>query len=249
MHSSSDPAGTTAGCSPSCSRRACTGPDQPARERWTAASGRKRLARSSPRLAAPTPHPRPCSIPHVFRIESRDPHSRCSPEQPAQSGSRPPDRRTDRRHGRVGLRQELARLRHALRGRPAALRRDVLAVRAPVPRPHGPPRGGPHRRRAARDRHRPDQSRAHLAQHGRHDDRAERSPEAAVRPRVAPALPQLLATGATRHTGVDLRQPRGARSRERQPAHRDLPGEDPEELRRGRGARAAGSAGLRPHPR
>ena len=38
-------------------------------------------------------------------------------------------------------------------------------------------------------------------------------------------------------------------TRDRQPAHRDLPGEDPEELRRGRGARPARSAGVRPHPR
>ena len=187
--------------------------------------------------------------PHVLRIESRHPHSRSAPEQPAQSRPRHPDRRAGRGHRRVGLGQELARVRHAVRRRSAPLRRDVLAVRAAVPRSHGPSRRGPHRRRAAGDRDRPDQSGAHVAQHGRHDDRAERPPEAAVRARLAPVLPQLLAPRAARHAGVDLRQPRRARARRRLPPHRDLPGEDPEELRRGRGARAARGTGLRAHPR
>ena len=56
-------------------------------------------------------------------------------------------------------------------------------LRAPVPRPHGPAGGRPRRRRAAGDRDRPDQPGAHLALDGRHDDRAERPPEAAVRAR------------------------------------------------------------------
>ena len=71
-------------------------------------------------------------------------------------------------------------LRHAVCRRPAALRRDLQRLCAPVPRPHGPPGGRPRRRRAAGDRDRPDQPGAQLAQHGRHDDRAERPPEAAV---------------------------------------------------------------------
>ena len=56
-------------------------------------------------------------------------------------------------------------------------------LRAPVPRPHGPAGGRQGRGRAAGDRHRPDQPGAQLALDGRHDDRAERSPEAALRAR------------------------------------------------------------------
>ena len=64
-------------------------------------------------------------------------------------------------------------------------------VRAPVPRPHGQAAGRSHRRHSAGDRHRPDQSGAHLALDRRHDDRAQRSPEAAVRARRAAVLPRL----------------------------------------------------------
>ncbi len=48
---------------------------------------------------------------------------------------------------------------------------------------------------------------AHVALDRRHDDRAERPPEAAVRARGAPALPRLRRAGASRHAGND---PRGA---------------------------------------
>ena len=87
--------------------------------------------------------------------------------------------------GRVRLGQVLAGLRHALRRRAAALRRDLLALRAAVPRPHGQAAGRLDRRHPAGDRHRPDQPGAHLALDRRHDDRAQRSPEAAVRARRA----------------------------------------------------------------
>ena len=105
-------------------------------------------------------------------------------------------------------------VRHAVRRRPAALRRDLLGLRAPVPRPHGPARGRPRRGRAAGDRHRPDQPGAQLALDGRHDDRAQRPPEAAVRPRRAAVRPQDRAAGAPRHADTiyaDLvRRARGA---------------------------------------
>ena len=163
----------------------------------------------------------------------------------AQPRPRHPDRRAGRRDRRLGLGQELAGVRHAVRRRPAPLRRDLLAVRAAVPRPHGPARGGPHRGRAAGDRDRPDQPGAHLAQHGRHDDRAERSPEAAVRARRAALLPPVRAAGAARLGRVDPRQPRGARRAGRRPApDGDVPGAGAEEFRRGRGARAPRGAGL-----
>ena len=51
---------------------------------------------------------------------------------------------------------------------------------------------------SAGDRHRPDQPGAHLALDRRHDDRAQRSPEAAVRARRAAVLPALRPAGAAR---------------------------------------------------
>ena len=93
--------------------------------------------------------------------------------------------RAHRRHGRVGLGQVLAGVRHAVCRRPAPLRRDLLALRAAVPRPHGQAAGRLDQRDPAGDRHRPDQPGAHLALDRRHDDRAQRSPEAAVRARRA----------------------------------------------------------------
>ena len=54
---------------------------------------------------------------------------------------------------------------------------------------------------SARHRHRPDEPGAHLALDRRHDDGAERSPEAAVRARRRAALPRLRPAGAARHAG------------------------------------------------
>jgi hypothetical protein len=102
--------------------------------------------------------------------------------------------------GPSGVGQVEPRVRHAVRGRPAALRRDVLGLCAAVPRPHGPAAGRPRGRRAARDRDRPDQPGAQLALDGRHDDRAQRPPEAAVR-RAQPNCSTAShgAAGAPRH--------------------------------------------------
>ena len=77
-------------------------------------------------------------------------------------------------------------------------------VRAPVPRPHGQAAGRRDRGHPAGDRDRPDQPGAHLALDGRHDDRAERPPEAAVRARGAAVLPRLRPAGDARHAAVDL---------------------------------------------
>ena len=118
--------------------------------------------------------------------------------------------RAHRRDRRERLGQVVARVRHGVRRRPAPLRRDVLAVRAPVPRPHGQAAGRPHRRHPARDRDRPDEPRAHVALDRRHDDRAQRSREAAVRARRGAVLPQLRPRGAPRRRRVDLPRARSA---------------------------------------
>ena len=112
-------------------------------------------------------------------IEQRNPHSRRPPAQPQEPRSRPAYRPDDGRDRPVGLGQIEPRVRHALRGRPAPLRRNLQRLRAPVSRPDGPAAGGSRGRRAARHRDRPDQSGAQFALDRRHDDRAERSPEAA----------------------------------------------------------------------
>ena len=131
-------------------------------------------------------------------------HSRRAPEQSQESRPRAADERADRRHRRVRLGQVVAGVRHALRGRSAPLRRNVLAVRAAVSRSHGSSAGRSHRRHSAGDRHRPDQSGAHLALHRRHDDGAQRSPEAAVLARRAAVLPRVRALRCKRDSAQSI---------------------------------------------
>ena len=152
-------------------------------------------------------------------------HPRCPPAQPEEPGPGHPHRRDDGGDRAQRLGQEQPGVRHAVCRGPAAVCRDLQRLRAPVPRPHGPACRRPGRRRAAGHRHRPDQPGAHLAFHGRHDDRAERPPEAAVRPR-RPAVRQAdRAAGAARHAGDDLRRPAGESRRGGQPpARAHLPG-------------------------
>ena len=107
--------------------------------------------------------------------------------------------------GVSGFRQVLAGLRHPLCRGPAALYRDLFALRAAVPRPHGTAPGGPHRGNSPGHRHRPDQSGAHLALHRRDDDRDQRSPQAAVCPRGAAVLPGLRPAGAARYGRIHSR--------------------------------------------
>src|SRR5439155_816465 len=109
-----------------------------------------------------------------------------APEQPQEPRSRPAAQRADRRHRRVGFGQVVAGVRHLVRGRPAPLRRDLLPLRPAVPRPHGQAAGRVDLGNSARYRHRPDQPGAHLALDRRHDDRAQRSPEAPVRAHSLP---------------------------------------------------------------
>ncbi len=105
---------------------------------------------------------------------------------------------------------------------PAPLRRDVQRLRAPVPRAHGPPGGRQGRGRAAGDRDRPDQPGAELALDGRHDDRAERPPEAAVRARRRAVRQGDREARPPRHAGDDLRRADGAH-RERARRGREEP--------------------------
>ena len=62
--------------------------------------------------------------------------------------------RADRHHRALGLREELARVRHPLRRGPAALHRVALHLRQAVPRAHAEAAGGPARGDRAGGRHR-----------------------------------------------------------------------------------------------
>src|SRR5690606_16244731 len=66
----------------------------------------------------------------------RHPHPRRPPEQPEEPRPRPAAGRTDGDHRRIGLRQVLAGLRHAVCRGPASLRGNLQSLCAPVPRPH-----------------------------------------------------------------------------------------------------------------
>ncbi|TSE20612.1 hypothetical protein Taqua_02396 [Tepidimonas aquatica] len=211
---------------------------------------------------APLPYPRepshdrPPAVAHRRPLHRRrgralargDPHPRCASAQPAQPGRRHPHRSDHRGHGAQRFGQVVAGVRHPVRRRPAALRRNLLGVRAPVSGPHGQARGRPHRRCAPRDRHRPDQSGAQLALHGGHDDRTERPPQAAAGARRAVVRPDDGAGGARRHPGQHCRGDPCARRGGRGPAlgadlHRDLAGRHPAR------DRAAVAGGQRLHPR
>ena len=167
-------------------------------------------------------------------------------EPQPEPGPDPEHRRADRDHGRERLGQKFARLRHALRRRTASLRRNVLALCATVPRPHGQTPGGPHRRHPAGDCDRPDESGAQFAQHGRHDDRAQRPPQAAVCPRCHAVLPRLRQARAQGQPRVNLHGTGPARARfRRSEARRHLRGAGACQLYRRGSAGIPRPAGLR----
>ena len=110
-----------------------------------------------------------------------------------------------------------------------------------------------HRRHSARDRHRPDQSGAHLALDRRHDDRAQRSPEAAVSraPRSCIAAAAARRCGATRRRRIYARAERARGAGRGDPRlRRHVPGAGAGELhRRPKCTQLLEAAGLHAHPR
>ena len=118
-------------------------------------------------------------------------HSRRSRAQPQEHHPRAPAQRADRLHRALGVGEELARVRHDLRGGAAPLRRVALLLRPAVPRPDGEARRRLHRGALAGDLDRPE---VHLPQppvDGRDHHRDLRLPPGAVRPDRTPALPQV----------------------------------------------------------
>ncbi len=85
-----------------------------------------------------------------------------------------PARRVDLLDRRLGLGQELARLRHALCRRAKALRREPLELRPPVPGPDAQARGRSDRRALPLDLDPAEDRRAQPAVHRGHDHRDQR---------------------------------------------------------------------------
>ena len=166
-----------------------------------------------------------CPTPKAANDTGLHPDSRCTPAQSPEPRPRHPHRRDDGGHRPERLGQVEPGVRHALCRGPAPLCRDLLGLRAPVPRPHGQAGGRQGGGRAAGHRHRPDQPGALLALDRRHDDRAERPPEAAVRARRPAVRPRDGVAGAARLARFDLRRAGRARGRRRRSARgADLPG-------------------------
>ena len=111
-------------------------------------------------------------------------------------------------HRAVGLGQVVARLRHALRRGPAALRGVALGVRAAVPRADGEARRRLHRRHLARGRDRAAQPHALLALDGRHGaPRSTTTCGCCGRAWAARFCPRVRPRAAPRHGGVGHRRP------------------------------------------
>ena len=102
-----------------------------------------------------------------------------------------PREQARRDHRAVRLGQVVARLRHALRRGPAALRRVAVGLRAAVPRADGEARRRLHRGPLAGHLDRPEDDLAQPALDGRHRHRDLRLPAPALRARRPPALPRL----------------------------------------------------------
>ena len=117
---------------------------------------------------------------------------RASP-QPAGGGLRHPPEPPGRDHRAVGVREEQPGLRHPLRRRPEALRREPLRLRPPVPGPDGEAGRGVRHRAQPRHRHRAADDGQPSALHGGHRHRDLRpSPRPLCRP-GPPSLPEVRA--------------------------------------------------------
>ncbi len=128
----------------------------------------------------------------------RSRRSRRAHAQPQEHRSDAADRQADHRDRRQRIGKVVARLRHDLRGRPAAVRRVAVGLRAAVSRADGEARRRSHRRHRAGHRHPPEEQHQESALDGRNDDRDPRLHAAAVRARRPDVLPELRPRGGTR---------------------------------------------------
>src|SRR5579859_3808443 len=138
-----------------------------------------------------------------FRLNGLHPHPRCAHAQPEE-----PERRAAaqpaRGHNRAfGLREKLARVRHAVRRGPAPLRGEPVGVRAAVPAAHGKAGRGSDRGALARDRHRAEGRQPQSALDGRDGHGNPRLPAASFRARRHAVLPRAWARAAGADRGAN----------------------------------------------
>ena len=118
------------------------------------------------------------------------PHPRRAHAQSQEPEPRPAAAPADRHHRPLRLGQELARVRHAVRGRAAPLRRVAVGVRAAVPAADGQARRRPDRRPVAGDLHRAEGDVAQPALDRGHRHRDPRLPAPPLRARRRSVLPR-----------------------------------------------------------
>ena len=150
-------------------------------------------------LQGRTPSMSDTSVAGALKPRSR--RARRAHAQPQEHRPHAAGRQADHRHRRQRIGQVVARLRHDLRRRAAALRRVAVGLRAAVPRADGEAGRRSHRRHLAGDRHPPEEQHPQSALDGRHDDRDPRLHAAAVRARRADLLPQLRPRSRARNGG------------------------------------------------
>ncbi len=151
------------------------------------------LARHAPDGLGPkseAPGRRSSLRPHRPLPHGIHPHPRRTHAQPQERQPRPSPPPADRRHRAVGIGQEFARVRHALRGGAAKVRRVAFGVCAAVPAADGKAGRRPDRRPLAGDLDRAEGDVAQPALDRRHRHRDPRLPAAAVRAGRRPVLPR-----------------------------------------------------------
>ena len=131
--------------------------------------------------------------------------SRRARAQPARRRSRHPAGQPRRVHRSVRLGQVQPRVRHDLRGGPAAVRRVAVGLRAAVPRPDGQAGCRFHRRSLPGRLDRPEVHQPQPALHRRHDHRGLRLPAAPLRQGGRAALPGVRARDREADPAADRR--------------------------------------------
>jgi len=183
--------------------------------------------------------PRPCDHPQRTPAQSQGHHGRAAAARP------------DGRHRAIGIRQEHAGVRYAVRRGPAPLHRVALHLREAVPRADAQAVGGRDRGDLSRGRDRAEKPHHEQPVDGRHGHGDLRFFEAPLGSGRHPALRALRPRGAGGHRAGGRGHPARRRATGRgQPGSRgrDLPAarERAPARRRGRGAAAGG--GLRARP-
>ena len=141
------------------------------------------------------------------RHRRADRHPRGPGPQPQGAGLRHPAQPPGGGHRPLGLGQEQPGLRHPLRGGPAALRREPLAVGPPVPRADGAPRGRVRDRALSRDCDRAAHDRGPPSLHGGDGQRDLRPPAGPLRDARSAPLPPVRRADRGAERGRDGRAP------------------------------------------